>query len=366
MSILKAFGMGKNTMAEMVQEEVGFYVNYLARLNGEPTDIHNMTHISTANIICYVLIGHRFEYDDKYLQELMHNMDYLMAGQQNAGIINFLPWLRHIPGDLFKVKKLTSVIQMIMQLLMKFIEAKRRNIETSSEVCNLIDAYIIERKKKLQAGVATTMDDASLSRIMFDLFLAGTETTSTTIYWCLLYILHHPQVQDNVYHEIKEQIGTVRKPTIQDKTRLPYLNAVIAETQRLASIVPLSATHVCTEEVSLRGYTIPKGTLVLPNLDTALHDTATWGQDAMSFRPERFIDSKGKLQVPEQLIPFSIGKRACLGEAMARTEMFLFLASMFQRFEFLPPTPGKLPELKYQSGGVITAKRYKIKIVERN
>ncbi|BFZ06898.1 hypothetical protein BsWGS_09937 [Bradybaena similaris] len=104
-SILKAFGMGKNTMAEMIQEEVGCYVDFLKSLNGEPTDIHNMTHISTANIICCILIGHRSEYDDKYLQELMHNMDYLMADHQNVGLVNMLPWLRHIPGDLFKAKK---------------------------------------------------------------------------------------------------------------------------------------------------------------------------------------------------------------------------------------------------------------------
>lgn len=366
MSILKAFGMGKNILAEKIQEEVSSYMDYLASLNGEPTYINYMTHISIANIISFISIGDRFEYDDKQLQKLMHNMNCLMTDQQNVGILNFIPWLTYLPGDVFLAKRVTSNTQKIMQLLMKFIQQKKRNIEDSSEVCNLIDAYILEKNKKIQAGLATTMDDDSLNRIMFDLFLAGTETTSSTINWCLLYMLHFPEVREKVYAEMKDKIGTDRTPTIHDKTKLTYLNAVIAETLRLTSIVPLSAPHLCSEEVVIRGYTLPKGTWILPNLDSVLHDTAIWGKDAMSFRPERFIDDEGKLQFPEQFIPFSIGKRACLGEAMAKMELFLFLSSMLQRFQFLPSTPGILPDLKNQTGGVITARPYRIRIVERH
>lgn len=366
MSILKAFGMGKNILAEKIQEEVSSYMDYLASLNGEPTYINYMTHISIANIISFISIGDRFEYDDKQLQKLMHNMNCLMTDQQNVGILNFIPWLTYLPGDVFLAKRVTSNTQKIMQLLMKFIQQKKRNIEDSSEVCNLIDAYILDKNKKIQAGLATKMDDDSLNRIMFDLFLAGTETTSSTINWCLLYMLHFPEVREKVYAEMKDKIGTDRTPTIHDKTKLTYLNAVIAETLRLTSIVPLSAPHLCSEEVVIRGYTLPKGTWILPNLDSVLHDTAIWGKDAMSFRPERFIDDEGKLQFPEQFIPFSIGKRACLGEAMAKMELFLFLSSMLQRFQFLASTPGILPDLKNQTGGVITARPYRVRIVERH
>ncbi|CAG5115328.1 unnamed protein product [Candidula unifasciata] len=365
LSILRAFGMGKNLLAERIQEEAGFLMNHLASHKGEPIDTRIMTNISTSNVICSILIGHRFEYHDKDFQDLMYRMGCLVSDQQMVSLVNFIPWLRHIPGDFFQAKRITANVQALMQMLNKFIVEKRRHIEDSNEVCNLIDAYTIEKNKKIQSGMPTSLDDESLMKIMFELFIAGTETTSTTIYWCLLYMLHNPNVQEKVHQEIKEKIGTNRAPTIQDKTQLVYLNAVIKETQRLGSIVPLGVTHMCSEEVTLRGYTLPKGTYILPSLDSVLHEKATWGEDASSFRPERFIDGDGKLLVPEEFIPFGTGRRVCLGEAIAKMELFLFLAHMFQRFEFLPPAPGEVPPIKYEVGGVLAPKPYKIRIVDR-
>ncbi|BFZ06912.1 hypothetical protein BsWGS_09951 [Bradybaena similaris] len=365
LSILRAFGMGKNLLADKIQEEVACYVNYLASLKGKPTDIRVMTNISTSNIICSILIGHRFEYTDMQFQDLMHKLGELVSDQQCVSLVHFFMWLRHLPGDFFKAKKMSVNMNAIMDSLNTFLIEKKRHVTDASDVSNLIDAYIIERNKKMNAGISTTLDDQNLLKIMIDLFGAGTETTSTTVYWCVLYMLHYPKVQNKVHQEIKTQIGTDRAPTIQDKSKLTYLNAVIVETQRLASIVPLSLTHLCTEEVTLGDYIIPKGTNVMPNLDSVLHDKATWGEDAMSFRPERFIDSEGKLQIPEQFIPFSIGRRVCLGEALAKMELFLFLSSMFQRFEFLPPSNSSVPELTYVSGIVSTPRHYQVRVVER-
>uniref|UniRef100_A0A0B7BIS2 Cytochrome P450 n=1 Tax=Arion vulgaris TaxID=1028688 RepID=A0A0B7BIS2_9EUPU len=365
LSILRTFGMGKNLLAEKIHDEVGNYINYLSSLKGKVTDIRMITNISTSNIICSILLGQRFEYDNKKFQNLMHILGCIVTDQQNVSLLNFVPWLGKIPGDFFMAKKVTSNVRTIIDMMETLIESKKRNIEDSSEVCNLIDAYINERNKKIQAGISTYMDDKNLSKIMFDLFVAGTETTSTTIYWCILYILHNPEVQEKVYQEIKDKVGTDRTPTMQDKNQLTYLNAVIHETQRLGSIVPLSVTHKCTEDITVGGYNIPKGTSIIPNLDSVLHDKTTWGDDVMSFKPQRFIDNNGKLNVPEQFIPFSIGRRVCLGEGIAKMELFLFLSSMFQKFQFLPPTPNSIPPLHYECGAVISPKAYEVKVVER-
>ncbi|CAG5125152.1 unnamed protein product [Candidula unifasciata] len=357
--------MGKNLLADKIQEEVGCYTNYLASLEGKPTDIRVITNISTSNIICSILIGHRFEYTDTEFQDLMNKLGTLASDHQNVSLVHFFMWLRHLPGDFFNAKKISVNMNAIMDRLNKFLVEKKRHIEDTNEVSTLIDAYIVERNKKLKAGISTTLNDRNLLKIMIDLFMAGTETTSTTIYWCILYMLHYPVVQNKVHKEIKSQIGTDRAPTIQDKPKLTYLNAVITETQRLASIVPLSVSHLCSEEVALGEYVLPKGTYIMPNLDSVLHDKTIWGEDAMSFRPERFIDNNGKLQVPEQFIPFGIGRRVCLGEALAKMELFLFLASMFQRFQFLPPSPSSVPELSYVSGIVLSPKHYEVRVVER-
>ncbi|CAG5128740.1 unnamed protein product [Candidula unifasciata] len=336
LTILRKFGMGKNILVDKIQDVVSAYVDYLASQKGQPTDIRTMTNISTCNVICAIIIGHKFEFNDKEFQKLIAHLNSTALDQKNVSLINYISWLKYLPGDLFFAKKITLNVQVVLSLLKKFVAANRRTVVDFNDAGNFIEAYLAERNKKVQAGVSTYMDDENLLKTIHELFGAGTETTSTTIIWCVLYMINYPEMQEKVYAEIMEEVGSSRLPNMQDKTKLPYLNAVIMETQRLASIVPLSLLHLCSENVTLKGYTIPKGTWIIPNLDSVLHDKAIWGKDAMSFKPERFLDSTGKVQDREELIPFGIGRRVCLGEALANMELFLFLSNMFQRFQFLP------------------------------
>ena len=87
---------------------------------------------------------------------------------------------------------------------------------------------------------------------------------------------------------------------------MPYLEATVMETLRFANLVPFSAPHSNNRDVSFRGYVIPKGAFILPNMETVLHDPAEWG-DPENFRPERFIGPDGKLQRPDAYIPFGNG-----------------------------------------------------------
>ncbi|XP_013073659.2 cytochrome P450 2D10-like [Biomphalaria glabrata] len=164
------------------------------------------------------------------------------------------------------------------------------------------------------------MDERNLKMIFFDLFAAGSETTFTTIYWFVLYMLHHPDVQKKIFDEINEHVGTERVPNMQDKQSLTYLNAAIMETQRLASIAPNFLPRTCHSDMQVRGYTIPKDTFILPCLDSVLHDSQIWGHDVMAFNPERFISQDGKLQIPKEFIPFSVGNRTCLWREYGQNE----------------------------------------------
>uniref|UniRef100_A0A0B7BT25 Cytochrome P450 n=1 Tax=Arion vulgaris TaxID=1028688 RepID=A0A0B7BT25_9EUPU len=365
LSILRSFGMGKNVLAEKIMDERNSVIEYLASLKEKPTNIQLMVYVSVSNIICSILIGQRFEYDDKEFDTIMQAMRGISSGEI-VTIVNFLPWLQYFPGDFFNAKKIALNSRKLMSILTMFKDKKKRDVEDIMEMDNFIDAYMIEKNKRDKAGLSTFLDEDSLKKIMLELFEAGSETTSTTIYWCVLYMIVHPDVQEKVYQEIKDKVGTDRAPTMQDKNQLTYLSAVINETQRLASIAPLSVTHICSKEFTLRGYTLPKGTSIITNLDSVLHDKTTWGDDATSFRPERFIDDNGKLKIPEQFIPFSIGPRVCLGEAIARMELFLFLSSMFQRFQFLPSDDKNLPSTDADNGFVRSPKSYETIIIERH
>jgi cytochrome P450 len=141
-----------------------------------------------------------------------------------------------------------------------------------------------------------------------DMFVAGTETTSTALRWALLFFLHFPHVQDKCYAEIRDVIGS-RTPSMRDRPSLTYLEATIMETLRFADIVPLNVPHGLASDVTFRGYVIPKDAMVFPCLSSVLKDPDVWG-DPENFRPERFIDPDGKLTKPEQFIPFGIGKHS--------------------------------------------------------
>ena len=104
------------------------------------------------------------------------------------------------------------------------------------------------------------------------------------------------------------------------------------ETLRKSSIVPFGVFHEATETTNVGDYTIPKGDWIAVNQYFVHHDPNIWG-DPENFRPERFLSPDGKSAIKhEALIPFSVGKRVCIGEQIAKDSFFLFLTAIIQRF----------------------------------
>ncbi|XP_046583282.1 cytochrome P450 2G1-like [Haliotis rubra] len=143
-------------------------------------------------------------------------------------------------------------------------------------------------------------------RLLLICSLGASETTSTTIRWALVYFLNYPDVQDRCFQEILENVGQSRRPSMKDRTNLPYVEATILETLRYADIAPIAVPHSVAQDVQFRGYTFPQGVTVILNLDSVLQDTDVWG-DPQNFRPDRFLDDAGKIQKREEFIPFSLG-----------------------------------------------------------
>ncbi|RUS89047.1 hypothetical protein EGW08_003218 [Elysia chlorotica] len=162
----------------------------------------------------------------------------------------------------------------------------------------------------------------------------------------------------------KRMLEPPARPPSQTCPKLRYLTAVIRETQRLAGVSPLG-TRAVSQSFELQGYLIPEGSQLFINLNSALHDQSSW-ENPLQFRPERFLDANGDVLKPGEFLPFGLGRHNCVGEALARTELDLFLASMFQRFRFEPENPTQLPPLK----GVLTInlspQTFKVKFVGRN
>ena len=140
--------------------------------------------------------------------------------------------------------------------------------------------------------------------------------------------------------------------------------AFIDEVHRMASVVPLGVQHWTNADVEVGGYTIPKDTIVVPNLWEVHHDPITWG-DPDVFRPDRFIDQSGKFVKHEHVIPFSIGARRCPGELLAKSEIYLFVTGLLQNFTFSVPKGGQAPGLDYKFGFTLLPSAFEVHIEPR-
>ena len=149
--------------------------------------------------------------------------------------------------------------------------------------------------------------EKQLQHVIDDLFAAGTETTSTTLSWGLIYMTLNPDIQHRVQAEIDAVLGKGDLPSMSHRTKMPYTEACIAEIQRLGDVVSLGVPHATTEDVTFRGFFIPSGTMILPNMNSVSMDPDLW-KTPERFDPGRFLDGDGRFVKREQLIPFSIGR----------------------------------------------------------
>uniref|UniRef100_A0A8C9ESS1 CP2W1 protein n=1 Tax=Pavo cristatus TaxID=9049 RepID=A0A8C9ESS1_PAVCR len=125
--------------------------------------------------------------------------------------------------------------------------------------------------------------------------------------------------------------------TYEDRKNMPFTNAVIHEVQRFITLLP----HVprCTAvDTHFRGYFLPKGIIVIPSLTSVLLDKTQW-ETPHQFNPSHFLDAEGNFVKREAFLPFSTGRRNCIGESLAKMELFVFFVGLLQTFTF-QPQPG--------------------------
>ncbi|CAG7720612.1 unnamed protein product, partial [Allacma fusca] len=192
---------------------------------------------------------------------------------------------------------------------------------------------------------------------MGDILLASMETTAATIDWAVIYLARNPESQKKLQEELDTVVGATGHVALEVRRELPYMEAVIHEVLRISSVGPLGLLHYTTEEWHFKGFTIPAKTCVIGNLYAVHHDPEIW-ENPNEFRPERFLDESNNLVNTQMIIPFSTGKRNCLGESIARDLLFLFIANIFYKFEVL--CTEKLPRLTPVHGVTSTPKPYEV------
>uniref|UniRef100_A0A8C2MRK0 Cytochrome P450 n=1 Tax=Cricetulus griseus TaxID=10029 RepID=A0A8C2MRK0_CRIGR len=272
-STLRNLGLGKKSLEQWVTDEAGHLCDAFTNQAGCPFNPSTMLDKAMCNVISSLIFAHHFKYEDPYL---------------------------------IRVLKLLEEEALRLPL--------RRTWDPEH-----------------------SFNDENLHMVVNDLFAAETVSTSSTLSWALLLTILYPDVQSEpVQQEIDAIIGQRRSPEMADQAHMPFTNAAIHEVQHFGNVSPLNLLSITSRDIEVQGFLIPKGTTLIPNLSSVLKDETVW-EKPLHFHPEHFLDAQGRFVKHEAFMPFSAGRRVCLGEPLARMELFLFFTCLLQRFSFSVP-----------------------------
>ncbi|KAH3876686.1 cytochrome P450 2U1-like [Dreissena polymorpha] len=342
-------------LEQIVHEELDLLIEHLTQIK-EPFCPRKTMSLSFASVVFNILHGKRPERDDKrflwYLDTVDKGFHMFLSSQVRHYCF---PWFDKLPGDLLRLRYARDMSASHIDYFEEVFKEREATALKGSRDC-LLDFFLSEDSP-------VTRDE--IWKCHEDLMAAGSETSATTLTWMILFLALNPDVQDKLHAEITRKVGK-EVPTISDRSEIPYVEAVILETLRIGSNVPLGVPHFVKEDVSFRGFLIPKGTTVIANLSSTHHDSSVF-HDPFAFRPERFLDESGRvLQPSEQVIPFSMGQRSCLGETIARIELFLYVTRIVQNVQFKLPAGCKRPTLNGVFGLTYRPEDYNVDIEKRN
>ena len=319
-----------------LEEECHRLLNFFKEQRGKPFDPCFILRMALANVILKVIFDTTFHYDHKELREILEISDAFRDSLGPGKAIDFLPWFRFFPSkDLIQLNLLYAKLMCLIKKL--FIE--NRATYNDGKIRNLADSLEkvieMETKKSLENGTVLEFDESVSLWSLFDMFGAGFDTTAVMLLWSIGYLVKYKHVQYAIQAEIDSVIGNERV-TMKNVKQLHFLRATVYELLRITSISTMSVPHSTTADTNIAGYSIPKGTVIFPNLWSASHDPNEW-ENPEVFNPQRFLDDQGhvvQVDTNPNFIVFSAGRRKCPGSELAVLEMSMFLATLLQSCRF--------------------------------
>ncbi|KAJ9560141.1 hypothetical protein OSB04_005301 [Centaurea solstitialis] len=283
------------------------------------------------NVITRMVADKRFygaEVDDfreaREFKDMMSEA-FEISGTSSPG--DFIPVLRWIgfQGLEKKLQKLQAKFDIFSEALIEERRSKRQRSSGEWKATTYIDALL-----SLQESEPERYTNYVIKGNILSLLLAGTDTSSATIEWGMSLLLNHPEVVKRARAEIDEHIGHERLVEETDIPNLPYTQCIVQETLRLFPPGPLLLPHESSEDCTIGGFNVSRGTMVLVNAWAIHRDPQLW-DDPLSFKPERFEKMEN---MGYKFIPFGTGRRHCPGTGLANRVVTSALAAFIQCFEW--------------------------------
>lgn len=335
-------------------------VQTLKNITRTTTDSVNLKPLlmSTAmNMFSNYMCNVRFDAEnDAEFRKIVDHFDEIFWEINQGYAVDFLPWLA--PFYKKHMDKLSNWSQEIRSfILSRIVEQREMNLEMDGPEKDFLDGLL-----------RVLHDDPTVDRntiiFMLEDFLGGHSSVGNLVMLCLTAVARDPEVGKKVKAEIDAVTKGKRAVTLTDRIAMPYTEATILECLRYASspIVP----HVATENANISGYGVEKGTIVFIN-NYELNTSPKYWNQPEKFDPSRFLDRtrvrqrrnsqcdsgmesdserSGPIRVTEtekevvtvkknipHFLPFSIGKRTCIGQTLVTTMSFVMFANIIQEFD---------------------------------
>ncbi|XP_071965945.1 cytochrome P450 1B1-like [Antedon mediterranea] len=358
---LKTYMSGRsvNNLEQRISDEVKNLIAVLTDNNNtdgrvlEPT---TMIKLSVCNIMFSYMFGSQRSYSDSKLHDFLATSHKFTKATGSGTSVDFLPGIQYFPSK--TITDLKEIILELVDILSGDIQRHRNNHVQG--VANDMFDHLLNVSKSTKNEV----DEERIVSTVYDMFGAGFDTISMSLTWALLLMVNYPEIQDAVQEELSRVVGD-RLPSLEDKQNLPFTEACILETLRFITIAPFAIPHSTTRDTTLYDYFIPKGTTIFVNLYSVHHDKTRW-VNPESFNPARFLTKDGQLDrvKVDQIMPFSAGRRRCLGSDLAKTELFIFFSHLLHQCHFESAAAEK-PSLERIHGLTVRPRNFKLKIRPR-
>ncbi|XP_032796985.2 methyl farnesoate epoxidase [Daphnia magna] len=368
---LRDLGFGKTSIEDQMTDELGDLIKDIengSELDPERiVDLKGIFQVSVINILWAIIAGERFQRNDPKFQELLRANEMMFrAGNPVRGNIPIPAFvLKHFRFAREFIGIKSELIKPFQKFVQVTIDDHQQQNPCEGEARDFIDVYLKEMNKQKDENPSTNFTNKQLISMITELFGAGAESTSSSIGFAIIHLIRHQQAQQKMQIELDQVCGQFF-PTLNHRSSLPYTEAVLMEAQRCSTIAPFAVPHSAVKDTHIQGYTIPKGSVVLLNLDAVLQDSKYW-KDPEVFRPERHLNENGtKVIKSDHFYPFGLGRRMCLGDSLAKNTYFLFTAALIKKFRFEPVENEPLPSLNPKIGFTLGYQGFKAVVTPRS
>nr|ANY58189.1 putative N-methyltransferase [synthetic construct] len=295
---------------------------------------------NTVRLLTRLIFGQTFD-DDKFIESMHYEIEDIIRISGYARLAEAFYYAKYLPSH----KKAEREAFLVKCRVEKLV----RPLLSSNPPSNSYLYFLLSQN----------FEEEVIIFCIFELYLLGVDSTSSTTTWALAYLIREQGAQEKLYQDIRMTLGDVDLVKIEDVSKLKYLQGVIKETMRMKPIAPLAIPHKTAKETTLVGTKVAKGTRIMVNLYALHHNENIW-PEPYKFMPERFLEGEAKTAynkaMEQSFLPFSAGMRICAGMDLGKLQFAFALANLVNAFKWSCVEEGKFPDMGEELSFVLLMK----------